>query len=100
VTAPSHPGTGTERYDTSTGGAAADFAMALYTTTVAAAASTSMDVTMGVSDSNQALSGIWLALKGPDAQDFTAVQLDEWTFHSARSTTKPCSATSKPALPV
>jgi hypothetical protein len=77
------PGTGTERYDTSTGGAAADFAMALYTTTVAAAASTSMDVTMGVSDSNQALSGIWLALKGPDAQDFTAVQLDEWTFHSA-----------------
>jgi len=65
---------GTERYDFSGQG---NYAM--YTLAVGAAATTEF-VISGAGPANDIVRTLFL--KGPDAQDFNAVTLDEWSFHT------------------
>jgi hypothetical protein len=75
---------GTERYDTSSSGAGGPGnGLAMYTTLVTNGAQTAVAATASASVlASHAVHAYWLALKGADAQNFTNVQLDDWTFHN------------------
>ena len=72
----------TERYDTSSGAGTVGQELALYTQSVGTSAATSIDVTASGVPGSGNIVGIWVALKGPDAQDFCAVTLDDWALLS------------------
>lgn len=73
---------GTERYDT--GGAnSPGTGIAGYTSPVTTIAGKNFDMT---SNGNAEWGAVWISLKGPDAQDFAAVDLDDWAFLNTVST--------------
>jgi hypothetical protein len=72
---------GTERYDTDGAGGQGANGIAMYTSTQASAASYTLTATSSFGYSTgQGSQLVTLFLKGSDAQNFTSVQLDEWSF--------------------